>query len=72
MIVGKIIYRVLMFATLKNFDYLSESECLICDGTFKMVPHNFYQLYVFLGKVVETYVHWFMFCCQTRQNMFTN
>ena len=37
--------RVLIFATDETLGLLERSDCWFCDGTFKVVPELFYQLY---------------------------
>lgn len=37
--------RILIFATEKNLHHLAQSTVLLVDGTFKVTPPLFYQLY---------------------------
>lgn len=37
--------RILIFYSLQNFDIFKKSRIWLADGTFKSVPHEFYQLY---------------------------
>lgn len=37
--------RFIMFYTTRNLERLSHSRTILCDGTFKTVPSQFYQLY---------------------------
>jgi hypothetical protein len=48
--------RIIMFSTNSNLEYLASSKYWICDGTFKMAPSLFYQLYVIIGEVVDVNV----------------
>ncbi|KAM7308638.1 hypothetical protein ISCGN_012272 [Ixodes scapularis] len=41
--------RVLIFATSESLGHLSQATTILCDGTFKTVPRQFYQLYTFHG-----------------------
>ena len=43
--------RVLIFTTSTNINYLSQSPFWICDGTFKVVPTIFRQLYTVHGCI---------------------
>ena len=45
------IERIILFSTNKNLDYLSSSSEVNMDGTFKIVPSVFYQLYTIHRKV---------------------
>ena len=45
--------KILIFATEKNLEYLTEAHTLFCDGTFKHVPKLFYQLYSIHGKLKD-------------------
>ncbi|CAN8007071.1 unnamed protein product, partial [Ixodes pacificus] len=37
--------RLILFATQRNLEYLGGASAWFCDGTFKVVPSLFYQLY---------------------------
>lgn len=43
--------RFLMFYTRNSLEKLCASRIILCDGTFKTVPHMFYQLYSIHGVV---------------------
>lgn len=43
--------EVLLFTTYENCTFLQESNCWIADGTFKVCPNIFYQLYVIHGLI---------------------
>ncbi|KAG0422543.1 hypothetical protein HPB47_001630 [Ixodes persulcatus] len=44
--------RVIVFATVESLGHLLQSPTVLCDGTFKTVPRQFYQLYTFHGVKV--------------------
>jgi hypothetical protein len=48
--------RIIIFSTTSNMEILSSSNCWIGDGTFKMAPSNFVQVYVLFGRVVNEYI----------------
>ncbi|KAH9359853.1 hypothetical protein HPB48_002452 [Haemaphysalis longicornis] len=41
--------RILVFGTAKNFERLSAAKCWFMDGTFKVTPSLFYQIYTVHG-----------------------
>ena len=43
--------RIVVLSTEKNLTHLQNSKVLICDGTFKVCPKEFLQLYVLHGKI---------------------
>jgi hypothetical protein len=48
--------RITMFSTNRNHEYLASSKYWICDGTVKMAPSSFYQLYVIIREFVDVNV----------------
>ena len=43
--------RIAVFGTMENLADLSNSDVLIADGTFKVTPNEFYQLYIVHGRI---------------------
>lgn len=58
--------RFIIFYTNRNFERLCNSRTLLCDGTFKTVPSQFYQLYTIHGSVLN-YVFPLVYCIATRK-----
>lgn len=58
--------RFIMFYTTRNLERLSHSRTILCDGTFKTVPSQFYQLYTIHGKVLN-YVFPLVYVIATRK-----
>jgi hypothetical protein len=48
--------RILMFATRRNLDFPIKSQEWFMDGTFKIVPKLFYQLFTIHGNINGAYV----------------
>ena len=46
--------RMILFANQKFFSLLSESETWYADGTFKVVPEYFFQLYTFMQREMDS------------------
>ena len=40
---------ILLFVTDQGLEFLSRSECVLADGTFKTAPKPFMQIYTFFG-----------------------
>lgn len=62
--------RLLMFYTLAALTLLCNSRVIFCDGTFKVAPKLFYQLYT-IHVVVGAYVYPVIYCLSTRKNQQT-
>lgn len=45
--------RIMMFSTEKNLKKLSEADTWYLDGTFKVAPAIFFQLFVIMASVVQ-------------------
>lgn len=58
--------RFLLFYTEKNMERLCGSRIILCDGTFRVVPSMFFQLYSIHG-VVQGYTFPLVYCLSTRK-----
>lgn len=45
--------RIIIFTTTENIVHLNNSKIWLADGTFKVVPREYTQLYVIFGKIFE-------------------
>nr|XP_018904398.1 PREDICTED: uncharacterized protein LOC109035279 [Bemisia tabaci] len=59
--------RTLIFSTSENLRMLAASDTLLTDGTFKVVPRQFLQLYTLHGVILDT-VFPFVFVLTTRKD----
>lgn len=59
--------RFIMFYTVKDLERLCNSRIMLGDGTFKVVPNMFYQLYTFHG-VVNGYTFPLVYCVCTNKS----
>ncbi|XP_072157114.1 LOW QUALITY PROTEIN: uncharacterized protein [Bemisia tabaci] len=59
--------RTLIFSTSENLRILAASDTLLTDGTFKVVPRQFLQLYTLHGVILDT-VFPFVFVLTTRKD----
>jgi hypothetical protein len=60
--------RILMFATRRNLDFLIKSQEWFVDGTFKIVPKLFYQLFTIHGNINGAYYP-LIYCCRTNEKV---
>lgn len=59
--------RFLVFFTDRSLERLCISRIMICDGTFKVVPNEFYQLYTIHGAFMD-HVFTLIYCLTTTKN----
>ncbi|KAG0432890.1 hypothetical protein DMUE_5468 [Dictyocoela muelleri] len=48
--------RILIFANSERLDYIKNSEIWLGDGTFKMAPEVFYQIYIIYIQIFKSFI----------------
>jgi len=60
--------RIIGFSTNKLVKFMAENDLISCDGTFKVVPKPFYQLYIFYTHLNDAfYLPTFFFLLQDKK-----